>query len=118
MNLPLAYHLIDQVSDMNKGNKNIVIHQLTHPLPITGRRHEDICSALWFRYCPFDREEDVILHPPSRGAWMNFTTFQKALWLVDETEARWHRLVAENPFMNYTEVDITILPCSRNKTSI
>ena len=35
---------------------------------------------------------------------MNFTTFQKALWLVDETEARWHRLVTENPLMNYTEV--------------
>ena len=69
-----------------------------------GRRHEDLCSALWFRYCPYDREEDVILHPPSRHAWLNFTTFQKALWLVDETEARWHRLVTENPCMNYTEV--------------
>ena len=27
-----------------------------------------------------------------------------ALWIIDETEARWLRLVTENPSMEYTEV--------------
>lgn len=68
------------------------------------RQYTDICSSLWYRLCPFDREHDVILHPPSRDAWKALSIFQQALWIVDETEAQWNKLVASHRALNHTEV--------------
>ena len=67
-------------------------------------QYTDICASLWYRFCPYDRENDVILHPPSRDVWNAFSVFQKTLWVVDETEAQWNRLVAEHGGLNHTEV--------------
>lgn len=43
---------------------------------------KDICKDLTYRYCPWERVEDVMLHPPSRDVWGSFNTFQRALWMV------------------------------------
>lgn len=39
----------------------------------------DLCAhgGLVYRYCPFDRTENVVLHPPSRQVWGNLTVFQQ-----------------------------------------
>ena len=51
-----------------------------------------------------DRTEDVILQPPSQQDWLNLTEFQKALWMVDEVEARWHKFRRDFPQLRYIEV--------------
>jgi hypothetical protein len=67
-------------------------------------QYTDICGSLWYRFCPYDRESEVILHPPSKEVWNALSIFQKALWIVDETEAQWNKLVEEHSGMNHTEV--------------
>jgi hypothetical protein len=52
------------------------------------------------RYVPFERTDDVVLKLP-KETWDNFTNFQKALWQVDETEARWEQLIS-NLYFNRT----------------
>ena len=65
---------------------------------------KDICKELVTRYCPYDREDEVILKPPSRDIWDKFTVTQKAFWIMDETEARWNKLVNEHPHMERLEI--------------
>jgi len=58
------------------------------------RQYTDLChphGGLVYRYCPYDKPNEVILHPPSKDVWNNFTVFQQALWMGDEIEARWSR---------------------------
>ena len=65
---------------------------------------KDICKELVTRYCPYDREDEVILKPPSKEIWTDLNTVQQAFWIMDETEARWNRLKNENPDMDYLEL--------------
>jgi hypothetical protein len=57
-----------------------------------------------YRYCPFERKELVINKPPSHAAWVNFTVFQQSLWMIDEIEARWQRLITMYPNLEYEEL--------------
>lgn len=52
----------------------------------------DLCTQSLFRYCPMDRQKDVILKTNQR-VFGTFTEFQKALWMIDEVEARWWRAI-------------------------
>ncbi len=63
-----------------------------------------ICGGLWFRYCPLDRKEDVILKPPSVLIWRSFTIMQQAFWLIDEVEARWLKALKHHPNIDRAEV--------------
>lgn len=57
-----------------------------------GEQYNDLChnirckdcsryavKGLITRYCPYDRVEDVVLHPPSKAVWENFTVTQQAV---------------------------------------
>jgi hypothetical protein len=65
---------------------------------------KDICKELVTRYCPYDRENEVIYKPPSKEIWDNFHVVQKAFWILDETEAHWQKLLNDHPYMNYIEI--------------
>lgn len=67
-------------------------------------QHQHICHDLVTRYCPFNRIEDVALHPPDRQTWRQMTIFQQAMWMVDEVEARWNRLLTRHPSMERLEL--------------
>lgn len=43
------------------------------------QQYLDLCAhlGLIYRYCPFDRVDDVVLHPPSKEVWGNFTVYQQ-----------------------------------------
>ena len=51
-----------------------------------------------------DKSSDVILKPPNITLWLNMTEFQKALWMVDEVEARWRRFLKAYSELNRIEV--------------
>lgn len=55
----------------------------------------DLCD-MGLRYkrvlCPYDRPSDVVTAVPPRTTWVNFSSFQQALWILDEEEARWRTL--------------------------
>jgi hypothetical protein len=57
-----------------------------------------------FRFCPFDRKDEVINKLPDDIIWKNFTPFQQALWIMDETEARWHQMIKKHRSLNYVEI--------------
>jgi hypothetical protein len=65
----------------------------------------DTCE-LKTRFCPYDRASENLLVLPSLKVWEQFTIFQKALWLMDETEARWNQLKATYPAMKTAEVRV------------
>lgn len=69
-------------------------------------QYDDLCNnrGLVYRYCPFERTDDVILKVPSKKIWNEFSIFQKALWMVDETDARWQRLLREFPKLPHLDV--------------
>ena len=50
-----------------------------------------------------ERSEDVRLKV-SPHVWDSFDHFQRSLWIVDETEARWCQLLKMYPTMNVREV--------------
>lgn len=62
-----------------------------------------ICKGLVTRYCPTDRVQDILLVPPEK-VWNTLSLFQKALWMVDEAEARWQYLVELYPSTHRIEV--------------
>lgn len=65
----------------------------------------DLCKDLLYRYCPFERTTDVINHPPEDTVvWNTFTEYQKALWMIDEVEARWTHVVSTHPKIDALEV--------------
>jgi len=51
-----------------------------------------ICNQDWFAFCPYELETSVVLKPPSLQNWLSLNVFQRALWYIDEVEARWQRL--------------------------
>ena len=57
-----------------------------------------------FTLCPLERSEDVVLTPPSVEVWVNLTYFQRALWYVDELEARWNLFLEANPSAKFIEL--------------
>ena len=57
--------------------------------------YADVCAELLVRFCPFDKVEEIILRLPGPNPhllWQGFSNVQKALWIADETEARWQQL--------------------------
>ena len=65
----------------------------------------DVCQDLITRFCPFDHEDEVILRVPNgTRTWETFSNVQKALWIADETEARWRQLKARVPSLSYVEI--------------
>lgn len=68
----------------------------------------DLCSDLITRFCPFDRIASNILQLPGPNAyalWSTFSNIQKALWIADETEARWQEMKKRyGDQLNYIEL--------------
>lgn len=62
-----------------------------------------ICEGLITRYCPFDGHMSL-LGPVNSEVWEQLSTFQRALWIMDETEAKWNEITTLHPTMNYIEV--------------
>jgi hypothetical protein len=55
----------------------------------------DVCAELKVRFCPFDKADSNVLRLPGPNPyllWEGFSNVQKALWIADETEARWQQL--------------------------
>ena len=69
-------------------------------------QYADLCAheGLMYRYCPYDRQDEVVLSPPNRTAWRGMTVYQHALWMIDEVEARWLKLKEKYPQMNTLEI--------------
>ena len=56
-------------------------------------------------YSPLLRQEDVIIKiDGKKKIWDNFSPFQKALWVVDETEEQWMRLLKKYPKIKYQDI--------------
>ena len=51
-----------------------------------------------------DRPELVQLPPPDMDGWRGLKELQKALWMVDEVEARWQSFLRRYPQMERIEV--------------
>jgi hypothetical protein len=61
----------------------------------SGSPKSDLCDQLFVRLCPYDRPEDVVIKiPGGASVWRGFSKYQQAMWMLDETEARF-RLYAE-----------------------
>jgi hypothetical protein len=48
--------------------------------------------------------ENVILKLNSTEVWDRLTIFQQALWVIDETEAQWQRIIKSYPTLEYINV--------------
>lgn len=62
-----------------------------------GNEREDVCN-MRYRFCPHDRVTDVAI-PATDELWLEASAFQKTLWLIDEVEERWRRLLLRFPSM-------------------
>jgi hypothetical protein len=72
--------------------------------PGSSHKHHEDPTSLITRYHPFERPHEVILKL-NEATWDSFTDYQKALWIVDETEARWQHMVNTLfPLLNYTDI--------------
>lgn len=70
-----------------------------------GESFSDVCQDLVTRFCPFDHADEVVLRVPNgTWTWASFSNVQKALWIADETEARWRQLKARVPSLSYVEI--------------
>jgi hypothetical protein len=66
-----------------------------------------LCSSYMWTYCPFIKREDVILPVPGSNpfkTWNEFTWYQQSLWLIDEVDARWSRLLRKYPQIETVDV--------------
>ena len=86
-------------------NKNVTVVRLRreryeNALSLTWQKPGDafpnICN-LRFGFCPFHRTGDLATAAPSAELWARWSVFQQALWVVDETAARWEALRASHP---------------------
>ena len=66
---------------------------------------QSVCKLI-YRYCPYDRPNDIIMKLRNTTIWNDdFKDYQKALWLVDEVEARWQLFLRKySPYIHYIEV--------------
>jgi hypothetical protein len=58
----------------------------------------------YYFYHPFENVHNVLLPVHNETIWRNFTLIEKLYWVMDETEARWLKLIRENPWLSYSEV--------------
>lgn len=88
-------------------------------LSYSSSRHS-VCNML-FRYCPYDRQDDIILKLKNMSKWnTEFSDYHKALWLVDEVEARWQYLLkVYSSYIQYIEVYWSkFIPNSLNQAAL
>lgn len=57
----------------------------------------------YYRYHPLENIPSVILSV-NPDTWFHFAFLQQAFWVLDETEARWNKMLRFNPQMKYSEV--------------
>jgi hypothetical protein len=69
-----------------------------------GAEVRDICASMAVGFCPYQNEQAVLLHPPKRHVWDQLDHFQQALWLIDETEARWQAFKRDHLDMHFIEL--------------
>ena len=56
-------------------------------------------------FSPFLRKEDVIIKMDGKeDVWNKFSPFQKGLWVVDETEEQWLRLLKKYPKIKFRDI--------------
>jgi hypothetical protein len=67
-------------------------------------RNRDICSDIVVTLCPYVNPPSVVLQYPNRTMWKEMSAFQKGLWIIDETQARWTAFKAELPHLQYVEL--------------
>ena len=89
----LKVNPIQQFSPVNKSN---CVLQVLKP----GKRRGHLN---FYALCPLERPEDVVLKPPSVEVWRNFSFYQRALWFIDEVEARWTLFLEKNKGVRYSE---------------
>ena len=81
---------------------------------------QSVCKMV-YRYCPHDRPNDIIMKLNNSTKWNHdFNDYQRALWLVDEVEARW-KLFLKNysPYIHYIEVYWSkFIPNSLNQAAL
>ena len=70
---------------------------------VVSLKHEMHPHLNAYALCPLERSEDVVLKPPSMDVWRNLSYYQRALWFIDELEARWSLLLRHNPSIRYSE---------------
>jgi hypothetical protein len=79
-------------------------------------KHDLDPVELMIRFHPFERPNDVILKIP-QATWDKFSNYQKSLWVVDETEARWQWIIKKKyPSLKYTDVYWESTPGLSNNT--
>ena len=88
---------LDPVRQFDPVNADNCVFQV---LPV---RHEKRPHLDAYALCPLERSEDVVLKPPSIEVWRNLSYYQRALWFIDELEARWSLLLRDNPGVRYSE---------------
>lgn len=59
----------------------------------------------WYLYCPFEAETAVVLKVTAEQ-WNALSPHGRALWYVDEVEARWHNMVLEYPRLETLETPV------------
>lgn len=57
----------------------------------------------YYRYHPLENVPSVVLSVKPE-VWFRFKFLQQAFWVLDETEARWNKMLRFNPQMKYSEV--------------
>lgn len=57
----------------------------------------------WFRFHPFENIGALVVSV-DKPLWSLFSNIQQALWVIDETEARWKQLLSNFPNQSYTEI--------------
>jgi len=57
-----------------------------------------------FTLTPNEQPQSIVLMPPTYPTWNSMNGFKKALWYVDEVEARWQKLIQQYPHLKILEV--------------
>jgi len=62
------------------------------------------CGGNHDAWTPCPLWHTVELSPPSEDAWHRLSIHQQNLWVVDEVEARWQRMLARHPDLPYMDL--------------
>ena len=105
-NLFFIYGLISAISKQNRIQLTLfpIRRELKeHALSLTYRSEnasalDDMCR-LATGFCPHERKGDIVSKQvPSRKEWFNkMTTFDQAIWILNETNARWYAIRQQFP---------------------
>ena len=115
------YFMDALVEVLLKHSYSFIIVRITRPLlenalslmyKSPGEPRETICD-MTFSYCPSERTKTNIIPVVSQATWDSMTVFQQSLWLTEEVEQRWRRLVHNYPSIERLHVDWS----SHNKSS-